>query len=781
MRTFLLAVFLCSISAWAQTPRPFLLFDTSGNPFPSGTGSYTGPTPPPFTCYTNVGGTIQGCNFAGGGGSLPSASTGQILSNTNGGQTYAGQGQILYNQTGDTIASIETACSSLCTYIVTVPQTFTLAANHTLSSNVQLQFMAGGQWTVNGAFTLTIPGNVTGTLNQHFAGTSTIAFGNNQAFANVEWFGAVADSNATASTGTDNTTAIQACLSAVPVQCVLQLGWYKVTSALSITRSNVGILGQNLTVQNTSILPNTASSAIITTSASADILDVAGTSTSANIGYNKFEKFTLARNIIPTGTAKGLSLSYTSGVVVDRVTSEDSIYPFYIHASGSIGTGYIANSVAQWGYNGVVETTGTLAGFYTDSTDGNPSLSFRKRFSFAAAAGGVTSTTYGDWYNGTAVNDQTTDGFESAGLSYGQAVTYTGAGGTDTSADIHFNASTNDSFKISGFYISGISSVVAALGSVDINGGYAISAATSGNCIDIQSSSGVTVRGVQVGGTCTKLINATGSTHLVIAHNTLLAATTNGITLSGTISSAVESNTLQLASATTGINVVSSSANDSIIGNIIAGSATTGLNLDSSTLNITGLYTNILNGTWTTDISNSSNSAIVIKNLLGTTSPAADLWIYDANTATGNLVLLQNPSAGGAVTMTLQNNTGQAGGLFLGGSTYATAAYRNAIWLYNGIGDTNVRASGNVNLYAGTSGTPATADLGISSTTHVAKAGTGVLTPIYTVATLPAASSLPAGTQVTVSDANSFTPGTCTGSGTDYMIAITNATSWSCH
>lgn len=57
----------------------------------------------------------------------------------------------------------------------------------------------------------------------------------------------------------------------------------------------------------------------------------------------------------------------------------------------------------------------------------------------------------------------------------------------------------------------------------------------------------------------------------------------------------------------------------------------------------------------------------------------------------------------------------------------------------------------------------------------------GIKSAVYTVSTLPSASSLPAGTQVIVSDATSFTPGTCTGSGSDYMIAVTNGTSWSCH
>jgi hypothetical protein len=57
-----------------------------------------------------------------------------------------------------------------------------------------------------------------------------------------------------------------------------------------------------------------------------------------------------------------------------------------------------------------------------------------------------------------------------------------------------------------------------------------------------------------------------------------------------------------------------------------------------------------------------------------------------------------------------------------------------------------------------------------------------VKTTVYTVSTLPSASSLPAGTQVTVSDDSGLpTSNTCTGSGTEYAIAITNGTSWTCH
>jgi hypothetical protein len=51
----------------------------------------------------------------------------------------------------------------------------------------------------------------------------------------------------------------------------------------------------------------------------------------------------------------------------------------------------------------------------------------------------------------------------------------------------------------------------------------------------------------------------------------------------------------------------------------------------------------------------------------------------------------------------------------------------------------------------------------------------------YTIATLPSAATAGAGTSVMVTDATTFTPGTCTGGGVNFMIAVTNGTTWSCH
>lgn len=59
---------------------------------------------------------------------------------------------------------------------------------------------------------------------------------------------------------------------------------------------------------------------------------------------------------------------------------------------------------------------------------------------------------------------------------------------------------------------------------------------------------------------------------------------------------------------------------------------------------------------------------------------------------------------------------------------------------------------------------------------------TGILKMmIFTVGTLPSASTAGNGATVQVSDASSFTIGTCVGGGTDRMIAVSDGTTWTCH
>ena len=58
--------------------------------------------------------------------------------------------------------------------------------------------------------------------------------------------------------------------------------------------------------------------------------------------------------------------------------------------------------------------------------------------------------------------------------------------------------------------------------------------------------------------------------------------------------------------------------------------------------------------------------------------------------------------------------------------------------------------------------------------------GAPINLPSYTVSGLPSASTFGAGAVVVVTDATAFTPGTCTGGGSDTEFAISNGTSWVC-
>lgn len=502
------------------------------------------------------------------------------------------QGQLFYSQAGDTISSIESECSSFCTYVVTSPQTFTLAANHNLSSNVQVIFQAGGQWTVNGAFTLTIPGNVNGTLNQHFAGTSIVKFGASQAMVPVEWFGAIGDWNGT--TGTDNTTAIQNALNSLTSgQVLLQALGYKVTSALSITTSVVGIAG---TVAE-SLSTFGATSRLVTTSASADVVDVAGTSLAPSglLFGNKFNDFGIERSQIPTGTAAGLSASFVANGTIKNITSSDSIRGFYLHSFPAGETGVIENTRALWGFNGVTETTGNLYGYYLDSADGNAQDSLR------LLNGGVSSnfstgpTTYGMILTGTAINDVFTYQFETAGVNYGQYVVYTGSGSTFATSDIHFVHSVHDDCLTSCFFISNVTAATGA--GVNIDGGRIQSKATTGRLVDIENSAGVSVIGAQLSVVQTAPniqpsagIYANGSSSLVIANNTFTNFRTNSILFNDTINSTISGNSLSsisAASATSVVSLTGTSIYNALVSNSISGFATTGVTLGSSTGNNT--------------------------------------------------------------------------------------------------------------------------------------------------------------------------------------------------
>ena len=516
-----------------------------------------------------------------------SSNPGVILTNPVSGNNYQAQPGVFFSQQGDTLASIESACSvTPCTYVVTQPQIITLAANHTIPATVAVQFWGSASWTVNGSFTLTFTNQVQGSLSQHFAGSSTIKFGSSQALVPVEWFGAIAGD------GTDDGAKIQLALNSLTAgQIQLQIGTYRHSVPLSITRSAIGIKGAGMRVTNNTLYVNPNASILLNTSNSADSIDVVGSAPSTYVGFGKFEDFNIERSVLPSGTAAGLSLNDTYGVMVARVGCQDSIRCLYVHGTGAQGNGYVEDFVASWGYNGVTETTGSLYGIYLDSADGLQSPSFRVRNSavFTALSG---PTTYGAAFIGSALNDQMFSGFETAGVSYGQYLQQTGTPGVIGSSDIHFTGGISDGCRISCYFITGLTSGAGA--GVEINGGYLTTLTLGQPHIDIQSSYGVRVRGVQFGvaaGGVNTCVNVNSSSNISLVGNLCNGVKNAGFLLSNSTGVTVTGNVLSGVADANGLILLQNSSFNSITSNVLTGTGASFV-VDAASNNNTGFPTN---------------------------------------------------------------------------------------------------------------------------------------------------------------------------------------------
>lgn len=172
---------------------------------------------------------------------------------------------------------------------------------------------------------------------------------------------------------------------------------------------------------------------------------------------------------------------------------------------------------------------------------------------------------------------------------------------------------------------------------------------------------------------------------------------------------------------------------------------------------------------------NGSAPIILSYNTLSASGLAANNIFSANNTFTSNVEADTN--------LNLGNTTGAAGQLkFFSGSGQEASLAADANNIY-------FTSSGNIPLTLGDaagafvfkiSNSSAVPILTVPSSGSVVVA-VPIKTPNFTVSTLPSASTSGVGAQVTISDATTFTPGTCTGGGSDYMIAISNGTTWSCH
>lgn len=534
---------------------------------------------------------------ASGGGGLPTATAaGQSISSTAAGTAYAVQPQVYYSQAGDTIASIETECSSACTYVVTAPQTITLTASHTLSANVNLLFYQGGAWTVNGAgFVLTVPAQVQGALSTHFpAGTGSVKLGAGTSRVPVEWFGAVGDWNG--STGTDNSAAIQAAISSLTAGvAVLQAEAYKISSALSVAASQVGMVG-TVYGSNSNAAPN-GTSVLVQTTAASDTIDCnnAATTPSASIRNNVFRDFQMQRTVLPSGTATGLKLNFCAGATVERVTSMDSTRGFYFQGAPSAGNGAYRDDQAAWGYTGLSYST-PVYGFYVDSSNGYGMSSAVFENDSVSYPSGSTNIAlgYGFYVYGTHPADVFFDLSGCTYLSYCAYIDDTGSSGGNFDDDIHFNRSIFDACTVTCFYVTGIEGGPNGL---DIDGGFfAIIQGVTGSAFDIESSQQVHIQHVTVsiapglGSNAGNAIQLVSSDYSSVQNSDIVLATDNAsdaISLSGTSDSVVTGNFLYLQStggggSATGSDIaVASGSYNAISGNVLDGQSAHGISYDS--------------------------------------------------------------------------------------------------------------------------------------------------------------------------------------------------------
>jgi hypothetical protein len=590
------------------------------------------PPPPPYVDAEFRNMTLSGDLFANNG-------------------TFYGQlNGIFYSHPGDTIASIEAECANACTYVVTMPQTFTLSGDHTLAANVNLDFESFGSWTISGG-TLTIPAMVRGTMAKHFSGS--FKMGMMQARLPFEWFGAVGDWNGT--TGTDNTAFMQACLNALYAgQCVMQAKTYRTTAPLTITRSSIGITGTGTTFAFHSVFPNGVppGSTIMTTSASADQIDVSGVSGSNAIAFGEFDHFNLARNQAPSGAAAGIAQNYTFSMSLHDLTLEDDIYGFYLHGVGASSSGRLENLSVLFGQRGFTEGAGNYYGFFIDSSDGKASPSLRIRYTDvdASAVTGGAAVVYGLATIGTAINDLMAWNFETASCTYGEWIQQTGPGSAIASSDIHFYGAINDGCVNSCVVIQGTTLTGGA--GVEYQGGYNTFAVGTSPVFDILNAVNVRISSVQIGIALNTLasaaIAAQNSSNITLTANQIQGIRNVGILFNGVTQASITANILTGNGSANGLILLQNgTTNVAVNSNTLSTLSGTGLSIfeDNTSHGNRGFETNTI------------ASTLTAPSLLGSTSIQIMTTAPSGTCVAGSYVINTSTTAG---TYTSYNCKGTA-------------------------------------------------------------------------------------------------------------------------
>lgn len=394
----------------------------------------------------------------------------------------------------------------------------------------------------------------------------------------AEWYGV---------TGTNDQTPINAALTAAcsagggTVQLLAKT--YNIVSAtapITIPCSYVNLNGVAMGFSSTG---SAGGSVIKDTSATGDMIQVVGTGANCASGAligNTVRNLELFRTVAPTA-GYGINLTDSCWPIVENVNGYDAGTSSEYH-SGTANS-YIQH--VQWYY--ALASGSTRNGVELDGSTANNSTDLEN----VEVANGVGSGLHvrGLYMHGSLINDLWTHNFQTSLVDYGVYVDGSGASTRIAADDVHFQESILDGSRVSAYYITGLTT--SAGGLVEINGGWAdsISTATSPN-IDIESSSGVNVQGVEIRDGATtpqgavKIASSTGISirGLSIVYNTSSAA--NVIDLEGSSDNIIAENNVYTASgsAASDIYLGTTSTRNVISGNSLYGYQTTGIVVNDS-------------------------------------------------------------------------------------------------------------------------------------------------------------------------------------------------------
>jgi hypothetical protein len=422
----------------------------------------------------------------------------------------------------------------------------------------------------------------------------------------VETYGAVGDSNGLHSNGTDNTTALTSCISALNgtyIGCLLQASKiYRTTGTLTISGNGTGLVGPGagFTAPVTSIVSSAAS--LMIDSASANAIDVNGT-------FDVLQNFTIFRPVLPTGTATGVAFGprpASDGAIVNNVYVEDNIRGFSWLGGASLATGQISNTAASTGYNANVTGYGTtpIWGYYlfSDSTNFFASLNINNA-GFADYAGDTASIGLALIGSGSSsqCNDVYVTGFSTASTGLAISVNCPSLLGV---YDDHFRdliLQSNNGIKVVE------QSAASSNAQLEFISGWFASTPGTGKAFDIENSQGVTIDNFQVfngvaslvsnsnriairnsnftgysgAGASASQVNISDTTGSIFSNNLAQATPTatpcflcfGGSSLNSAMGNAMEAPTG--TTFTTGISFDAASNNNAVCGNVLSGNGGT--------------------------------------------------------------------------------------------------------------------------------------------------------------------------------------------------------------